>query len=1469
MEYNAICQHHLFRPVQCGGMPSLPGSRGKSAGLLIFLLVVAALFLKPLPSFAADPVAGIDCSCTKTGDYVAQHQGVIPAVNMVTVNEGLSPNSLYRIVTAQSSLNIYKNETNGALMLSITGIPAGAGWGFSPDDHRFVYHYITAGQQTLELYDLSQTTGQPAGTISRTVASGESSRIRFSAKGIYLFYLAVRPNGQNDVSVMDVTGTLVHTSTYTHAQGVGLEGDKFSNSTWGFSRDDRDRTMVYAWNTGQSSIQVMIVNLAEKQTVADLSFPAVYSSFWRFSRCGDVIGLYIQEAGVVSSTTPNPVRIRLHSTLKDQTLFHNTFSAIDYTVFSCDNSTHRVAIGTTTWDLAPNTASTGCPVAPVPETKLESLALSAPGVTGGEKVTGTVSLTLAAPQGGFTVNLSSNRAEATVPSNVVVAAGKKTADFEIQTVPVAGSVTATIKASAGGIEKTRSLTIGSPRLIGISLDDDSLYGGNPTMLRLQLDGNVPSGGVEIALQTDGGDELELPATARIWSGKTGSVWLETRGVASPVDISISGTLIQERSVTLHLMPAEVEEIVIDYEVFSPCVLQWSDQQVIGGRQIGFRVRLNGEAPPAGALIQLSSNDPSRLAAPGSVVVGGLERSAVFQATSAPVTGSRSVTLTTTYLQKSVNRSLTLIKPPVRYIVQEITLPNSPSFSPVAMNETGQVLLYSWSDDNYYLWENGNVTRLNFPVPDGMRATVVGLNDNGQFVGTLREIIYDRGGAVWKNGVRTDLRIPYRADNVYIAAINNRGQVAGSYVIRDGLKSHRAVVRWTGDQPTELTSPDHLLAPNYILIPHDINESGKVSTSGWRTTQNYYLPYYISTLHDRNYLRFSRADGYHMGNTYVNNHNTFTGGSTQIFRTDESGFTAVTPPQQGYGQSSGGINDHEEIAGYATHLFEAEGYEIKQAVRVTEQGTWPLECMVADMAAGLVLQEAVAISNAGQILVSSQIRDENDNYDFFTWLLTPEDAPRANLRLQKSVDAAIVETGDLITYTIAANNQGPDEALLVRLSGMIAENQFLISAEPDRGSCNIIDGNLVCELGNLASGASANVVVTTRAMVSGLSPSQAVVTSSTLETDPSSNRAVAIVTVQGGEPVQKSADLGAGQTGPVDLADAGATIDVTEGSNTSGSVSITMYHEEPENSQDLPLISVQSFGGPSEPDSVLIERFWTIEPESLEGLTYTLCLNVSGLCGVNPNFLVITKRPDSSEPWAVHNSYLQTVDNALFLCAAGLTGFSDLGIATEKGKYVPPQEPLMQLPGEVMLIDPADGLSLERGEVSFSWHAAFPDVSGYGFELSADTEFSVMIIDSLTSGTEIQVADPGGQDNFWWRVRAQNPSGWGPYSTVRHMKLVVTDAGKVTGIPAQYELYPNYPNPFSRYTRIRFALPEPSAVRIEVFNLFGRKVAAISEGELGTGWHEITFDGSALPAGIYVFRLQAGTFRETRKMMIVK
>ncbi len=91
-------------------------------------------------------------------------------------------------------------------------------------------------------------------------------------------------------------------------------------------------------------------------------------------------------------------------------------------------------------------------------------------------------------------------------------------------------------------------------------------------------------------------------------------------------------------------------------------------------------------------------------------------------------------------------------------------------------------------------------------------------------------------------------------------------------------------------------------------------------------------------------------------------------------------------------------------------------------------------------------------------------------------------------------------------------------------------------------------------------------------------------------------------------------------------------------------------------------------------------------------------------------------------------------------------------------------------------------------------------------------------------------------------------------------------------PVDFVLYPNYPNPFNPSTTIRFALPEPAKVRVDVFDVTGRHVARLLDEYRSEGHHRVSFDASVLPglaSGVYLYRLEAGSYREVRKMTLVK
>ena len=85
-------------------------------------------------------------------------------------------------------------------------------------------------------------------------------------------------------------------------------------------------------------------------------------------------------------------------------------------------------------------------------------------------------------------------------------------------------------------------------------------------------------------------------------------------------------------------------------------------------------------------------------------------------------------------------------------------------------------------------------------------------------------------------------------------------------------------------------------------------------------------------------------------------------------------------------------------------------------------------------------------------------------------------------------------------------------------------------------------------------------------------------------------------------------------------------------------------------------------------------------------------------------------------------------------------------------------------------------------------------------------------------------------------------------------------------PLTFALEPNVPNPFALRTTIRFALPRAVDVRLEVYNLAGRRVATLVNGPREAGRHAVPFEPSGLRSGVYFVRFSAGGFEATRKML---
>jgi hypothetical protein len=132
--------------------------------------------------------------------------------------------------------------------------------------------------------------------------------------------------------------------------------------------------------------------------------------------------------------------------------------------------------------------------------------------------------------------------------------------------------------------------------------------------------------------------------------------------------------------------------------------------------------------------------------------------------------------------------------------------------------------------------------------------------------------------------------------------------------------------------------------------------------------------------------------------------------------------------------------------------------------------------------------------------------------------------------------------------------------------------------------------------------------------------------------------------------------------------------------------------------------------------------------------------------------------------------------------------------------------------------------------------------------------------------------PGANGSYSVEVRTQDVTA-GSYRllpSVVSFTVVLTNVEQIAGpLPNCYALEQNYPNPFNPATTINFQFPVRAHIFLKVYDLMGREVATLVNEVKQPGKYGARFDGSGLASGVYYYRFQAGTYVQTRKLVIVR
>lgn len=177
---------------------------------------------------------------------------------------------------------------------------------------------------------------------------------------------------------------------------------------------------------------------------------------------------------------------------------------------------------------------------------------------------------------------------------------------------------------------------------------------------------------------------------------------------------------------------------------------------------------------------------------------------------------------------------------------------------------------------------------------------------------------------------------------------------------------------------------------------------------------------------------------------------------------------------------------------------------------------------------------------------------------------------------------------------------------------------------------------------------------------------------------------------------------------------------------------------------------------------------------------------------------------------------------------------------------------------------------------FSWSLA-RGATHYRMQISETDDFTSTVVDSTTSpgvnanGIYIKYEFLEEETEYFWRARAINAdesSEWSE-SWSFYNPAATAVAAEHEDKPAEFALHQNFPNPFNPVTQIGYDLKETANVKLTVYNMLGQEVAVLVNSKMAAGRHQVSFNAADLSSGFYIYRIEAGNFTATKKLMLIK
>ncbi len=188
-----------------------------------------------------------------------------------------------------------------------------------------------------------------------------------------------------------------------------------------------------------------------------------------------------------------------------------------------------------------------------------------------------------------------------------------------------------------------------------------------------------------------------------------------------------------------------------------------------------------------------------------------------------------------------------------------------------------------------------------------------------------------------------------------------------------------------------------------------------------------------------------------------------------------------------------------------------------------------------------------------------------------------------------------------------------------------------------------------------------------------------------------------------------------------------------------------------------------------------------------------------------------------------------------------------------------------------LLSPANGSLVQTLTPVLDWNDVF-QATDYKIQVSTDSLFTSPVVDTNVVPSQLTIPSGKltGSSTYYWRVRSHNVGGYGPWSVVWNFTTSAIGIIQLSSvIPKDFKLYDNFPNPFNPSTKIRFDLSRSSRVKIEVYDLIGRRITSLVDLSLNAGSYETIWNAPNLPSGVYIYRIETQYYVKAKKMVLIK